>query len=78
MTRPWGHGVATEGLITPSRHSCLWPPTAERSRWHGWFSCQLLGAFKRMTAVHWLSKAPPTSSPEQVREARLGEGWGPR
>lgn len=26
MTRPWGHGVATEGLITPSRHSCLWPP----------------------------------------------------
>lgn len=78
MTRPWGHGVAMEGLITLSFAQLPLAPSRELSRWHGWFSCQPLGAFKRMIAVHWLSEAPPTSPPEQVREARLGEGWGLR
>lgn len=74
--RAWGHGVATEGVATASVYSCLLASARELSRWQGWFSCQLLGAFKRTIAVHWLSKAPPTSSPEQVRAVRLWAEWG--
>lgn len=66
------------GLSELSWHSCLLPSTRELSRSHGWFSCQLLGAFKRMIAVHWLSQAPPTSLPEQVRAVRLEAGQGLR
>lgn len=66
------------GLSELSLHSCFLASTWELSRSQGWFSCQLLGAFKRMIAVHWLSQAPPTSLPEQVKAARLEAGQGLR
>lgn len=56
--------------------SCLLASSWELSRSQCWFSCQPLGAFKRTTAFHWLSQAPSTSLPEQVRAARLGADQG--